>query len=96
MTPAVFCAQFEHKKWKASQIRIQCSQMKLEIWNLKSPGCKWQKKKKKTNQKQSPFIYEDSFVHQQIIGKIFTDEIWKTIAENNCLMHVYLSSNAYI
>lgn len=54
------------------------------------------KEKKKTNQKQSPFIYEDSFVHQQIIGKIFTDEIWKTIAENNCLMHVYLSSNAYI
>jgi len=40
-SPAVFFAQSEYKKWKASQIRINCHQMKLEIWNSNSSDCKW-------------------------------------------------------
>lgn len=41
MISAVSFAQPQYKKWKASQIKINCHNMKLKIWNSSFLPCEW-------------------------------------------------------
>lgn len=80
MISTVSFAQPQYKKWKASQIRINCHSMKLKIWNWSFLPCEWY-------ENSAFLILGDSCVYLQITGKSFQDEIWKIITEKNCLTH---------